>query len=210
MVRNVLLLATSVALWATAASASGLNIVQNGGFETGDLSGWSYSEWNVAGVNADVGAPTDTSYVATTFCIFGFSGGCNNASNGADISQSLATAAGQSYTLTFDYEPRSNGLFGPQGAELDVFWSGSSTPSYIVSGRNTGTWSQYTVPDLVATGSSTVLEFTGGDSSGSVVLTDISVTADAGSASPEPLPFTLVGSGLLGMIGSALRRWRIA
>ena len=49
-----------MALWAASASAGGIDLVANGGFTTGDFTGWTSSSdenWYVNGIDTNPGAP---------------------------------------------------------------------------------------------------------------------------------------------------------
>ena len=200
MVRNILFLGIVIVLLATSATAA--DLVVNGGFTTGDFSGWNNptGAWFIGGVGSDPGAPTDTSFAASTACT---GAGCNDAASGNTLSQTLNTVAGTTYVLTFYYDPgpHQGGVFGLT-TELEVFWNGASVDT--ITNPTMDTWSQYSVAGLTASGTSTTLEFTGRADESSLFLTDVSVTA------PEPMTLTLIGGGLLGLgaLGTILRRRR--
>ena len=212
-----------MALWAASASAGGIDLVANGGFTTGDFTGWTSSSdenWYVNGIDTNPGAPSDTSYAAENGCV---GASCNDPVNGSWITQSLATEVSQTYTLTFFYDPGPlNEDDGGGGAdaiadasvitttELDVLWDGSLVTGGQIVNATSSTWEEYTFTGLTASTTSTVLEFTGREDPAYLQLTDISVTADASPTVPEPASLTLIGGGLLGMICTVLRRRRKA
>jgi hypothetical protein len=221
--RKILFLGISMALWAASASAGGIDLVANGGFTTGDFTGWTSSSdenWYVNGIDTNPGAPSDTSYAAENGCV---GASCNDPVNGSWITQSLATEVSQTYTLTFFYDPGplnedegGGGIDAIADAsvitttELDVLWDGSLVTGGQIVNATSSTWEEYTFTGLTASTTSTVLEFTGREDPDYLQLTDISVTADASPTVPEPASLTLIGGGLLGMICTVLRRRRKA
>jgi hypothetical protein len=217
MARNILLVGIALALLATSAAAS--SIVQNGGFTTGDFSGWTVNTcgsgcttpaWLLANpFPGTIGGitPPGTTSAASTGCT---GAGCTNTSTGDTISQSLTTVASQVYTLTFYYDPGPHAVTGDQVTELDVLWNGSLVSGgQLVDVTPLNTWQLYSYT-VTATSTSTVLEFTGRDDPDDLFLSDISVTPQAGPTVPEPVSLTLIGGGLLGIgaIGAILRRRR--
>jgi hypothetical protein len=221
--RKILFLGISMALWAASASAGGIDLVANGGFTTGDFTGWTSSSdenWYVNGIDTNPGAPSDTSYAAENGCV---GASCNDPVNGSWITQSLATEVSQTYTLTFFFDPGASSEDDGGGGidaiadasvitttELDVLWDGSLVTGGQIVNATSSTWEEYTFTGLTASTTSTVLEFTGREDPDYLQLTDISVTADASPTVPEPASLTLIGGGLLGMICTVLRRRRKA
>jgi hypothetical protein len=221
--RKILFLGISMALWAASASAGGIDLVANGGFTTGDFTGWTSSSdenWYVNGIDTNPGAPSDTGYAAYNGCT---GASCNDPVSGDWISQPLATGASQTYTLTFFFDPGASSEDDGGGGidaiadasvitttELDVLWDGSLVTGGQIVNATSSTWEEYTFTGLTASTTSTVLEFTGREDPDYLQLTDISVTADASPTVPEPASLTLIGGGLLGMICTVLRRRRKA
>ena len=198
-----------MALLATSASASSL--VLNGGFTTGDFTNWNNTDrWVVTAFPPNPGTPpSGTIYAASTGCS---GAACNDPVVGAYISQTLATVASQSYTLTFFYDAGgTNADADSNTTELDALWNGSLVSGGQIIDAAPGTWAEYTFTGLIASGSSTVLEFTGRQDPEYLFLTDVSVTADSSTA-PEPASLTLIGGGLLSLwtMGTLLRRRRKA
>jgi hypothetical protein len=214
MVRKFWLL--GIAFTLLAASASAGNIVLNGNFLTGDLTDWTSNTcatctdagWAVGGFNfGDPGAPTDTTNSAATGCE---GVGCNDAVSGDWISQVLTTDPTMTYTLTFLLDPNTNDTGGSQTTELDVIWNGTLLTQIIDAPVDT--WTPESFSGLVATSTSTALEFTGRDDPFILAIDDVAVNATGGgggSAVPEPVSLVLIGGGLLG-IGTMLRRRRSA
>jgi len=203
MVRKFLLLGIAMALLATSAAAS--NIVLNGAFTSGDFTDWithtcstcSGPGWDVGSFPANPGTPpTDTTFAATEECGHG---PCNNPVTGDWIAQDLPTVAGETYTLTFLFDP---GRRTPN--ELEVLWGGSVVTDGKIINAPGSTWDEYTFT-LTAPSSSTELQFTGRDNRSKLYLTDIAVNL----AIPEPPSLLLMGIGLLGMGTILLRRRKV-
>ncbi len=215
MARNILLLAIAMALLA-ATPAAATSIVLNGGFTTDSFADWTTNAcasgclsptWLVANpFSASIGGtpPPGTTNAAETGCT---GAACSNASTGDTIYQTLTTVAGQTYSLTFYYDPGPHAVTGDQVTELDVLWNGSLVTGGQLVNEPADAWQEYTYT-VTASSPSTVLEFTGRDDPDDLYLTDISVTPQASPTVPEPASLALIGGGLLGMstIVTILRR----
>jgi PEP-CTERM motif len=183
----------SLALAATlgAAPASAGPVV-NGGFETGDFTGWTLTgDSSNSFVVSDLPVPQSGTFGAS-FGPVGTTGG---------IMQTLTTIAGANYVLDFWLQ-----------AEPDPF--GAATPNSFLA-----TWGGTTVTSLVdspafgyvhevfsvtATSASTDLGFTFRNDPAFWDLDNVSVTAV--SAVPEPETLALVGLGLAVLAAQRRRR----
>jgi len=192
------ILASAAACAAFAMPAQASNIVTNGDFETGNLNGWSVVgggnfAWSIASA-----LPGGGSFGAATGCV---GVNClNPASPGRmGLEQTLATGLGSLYTLTFDYSPVGG---SPNG--LNVLWNGIPVLA-LLNLPGGGTYTSYTVPGLVATGSSSTLTFLGRQDPNFSRLDNISVVAAVNGAVPEPSTWALMLLGFFGL-GAAVRR----
>jgi hypothetical protein len=180
------------------------NLVTNGSFASG-LTGWSShtcgsceaSGWDAGSTQSDSGTMPSAPNEAEDACV---GATCNDPANGDWISQTLTTAPGQSYTLSFYYDPGDGGT-----NELTALWNGSVVSGGTILNATDGTWQLYTF-NVTATGASTVLEFTGRQDPDELHLTGISVVA-AGAAPPTtPAPRSL-SLLLIGLAGVAIWRY---
>jgi hypothetical protein len=197
------LLAIPVFCIALQASATPItNIVTNGGFETGDFTGWTQSG-NTGFTFVDSGAPHSGTYSA-------FSGPTGSLGY---ISQSLSTVAGMTYELSFFLENFAGGEgIGPiigGGPVVDqifqVFWNGSLIFS-IPPSASPSTFTQFNFTGLVATGATTDLTFGFRNDPSFWNIDDISAGI---SAVPEALSTIWLGVPVVGMFAFLqLRRKR--
>ncbi|MGO9598178.1 MAG: carbohydrate binding domain-containing protein [Isosphaeraceae bacterium] len=175
-------------MWNATSSA---NLVVNGGFETGDFTGWTQisapfgSAFGVSNVN-----PHNGNYAAY------FGGTTPGDYDG--ISQTLSTAIGTSYTVSFwlmndDSPPNS----------FQTYWGGNQI--LTVDNASSFPYTQYTFTET-ATSNSTALLFQGYQVPGYFYLDDVSVTPTT-SAVPEPSTLAMAAvAGLAGLAYSLLRR----
>lgn len=168
----------SLAVVLSAATLSAANIVTNGGFETGDFSGWSLS-----GNTGFTFVDTNGAYSGNYSAWFGPVG-----SDGY-LTQVLNTNAGVPYTLSFWLEN-----LGGTPNEFSVSWNGSVLTNMVDAGGFGFT--EFTFSNLIGTGSDT-LQFAIRDDPNYYVLDSISV--DAGAATPEPATLGLIGVALAGI-----------
>ena len=169
---------------AMTAAAAHANLVTNGGFETGDLSGWS--QFGNTGFTGAAGSPYNhTGSFGAAFGPVGSTGG---------VSQSLATVAGATYTVNF-------WLYNDGGTPNIFSWAWDGTTQAapnLVNAAGFG-YTEYTF-NVTASGASTDLAFTFQQNPAYYGLDDVSVTQV-----PEPGTILLFGAALVAA-GAARRR----
>lgn len=164
----------AVLLWSGDARAG--NLVINGGFETGNFTGWTLSPDFVGSVVCDTGQQ--------------HSGNCAADYTVGSLSQTIATVPGGSYSLDFWFQdPNSDGF--------SASWGGN----VIFSNIGAGSYTHEIFPNLTAGSSSTALVFALAPHSGDPLLDDVTVTANA-SGVPEPTGLLLAGLGLTALAGA--------
>ena len=178
-------IAAPIVLSTPFARALPINLVQNGGFETGTI-----SDWTQVGYFHSYDFVTDWGHTGTYSLDLG-----NFASDGlGGVAQTISTVAGQQYNLSFFWmSAQSN---APGLAAFVVKWDNTTVMS--MSGESAAPWTEYSF-DVTGKGSDilTIEAFT---NYGSQEIDDISVTANSSSTSvPEPSSLMLVCMGLFGV-----------
>ena len=172
--------AVVVAILAVGSQAQA-NLVTNPGFETGDFTGWAQSgNLGFTGVDGSPHSGTFAAFLGPVGSL-GF------------LSQSLVTTPGTGYDLRFFLQTD-----GGVPSEFQVFWNGA----LILDKTNppASGYAETALLNLLATGSSTPLQFGFRDDPGFLFLDDVAVTP-----TPEPATVVLFATA---MVGVGLRGWR--
>jgi hypothetical protein len=199
MFKKIILIAAMAMLSIGAQVGTASADLVNGGFETGDFTGWTLTNADYATyVIGDSSSPSTTAHSGNSEALLGMSG------SPGTISQSMATTAGQVYTVNFwlanDGTPQMAGFDGTGTVSFMALWNGVAQNIKPLVDTNTAfPYTQYQFTAIAdASGASTVgFEFQHDTST--FHLDDVSAT-------PTPIPAAawLLGSGLMGLVG--LRR----
>lgn len=173
------------------ASAQAANLIVNGGFETGDFTGWTVVE-NNTGVET-TGYDGLYPHSGTYFAALGNVGCCGT------ISQTVSDTAGEALTLTY-FHMSDGGT--PNYFETD--WDGVAIAGSIINNAPDQRGSGYVEYqfDVTGTGSDT-LQFVERNDPSYDALDDVSLTG----AIPEPASWAMMMLGLFGA-GAILRSRR--
>ena len=170
----------SSALVVTLAGSSGSsgNLVTNGSFETGSLSGWTLG-----------GNSTSTTYGPEIFIDRNpesgtYAAGMGSVGSDGTLSQTIATTAGKTYTLSFWLQNDA-----PGANDFKALWNGQTLLSFT-NAANFG-YKQYTYT-VTATTSSSTLQFSARNDPSQWDFDNISLTANGSSAQVDTIAPTVI------------------
>ena len=191
----LLLLGVAVTLGSHPVPAQATELIVNGGFETGDLTGWTLTNEDLGLVYTGPGAeglPNSGTYFFSGFDNTGF----------ATLVQStnVVTSIGSIYDFSFFY----NQNFPEAAGNILRYQIGSDPIVTVPNSASAGLWTQATdsyVADSILT--SINIFFQTDDGAGTHRIDDVSF-----SAIPEPTSLALGSLGLLGLLVMGLFRRR--
>lgn len=183
------------------------NLVTNCGFETGDFTGWTLSGNDVPGELNNLYGVEGTDPVDGTSPHSGsdqvFIG--DLVSNATTLSQSIATTAGDKYTITFWVVQDTAPTDDPESDNELLASFGGTTLVDQTDVAEEG-YTAYTFSNVDATSASSALDLTFGNNLGEFLLDDVSVVNTTPVVTPEPGSLLLFCTGLLALVGVARRR----
>ena len=154
-IRLVLSLFTALALFGPfTANLAAQNLVLNPGFESGVLNPWTVSTTAPFGPGTDIDPQVLDAFAGRYSVYFAQTSYFDN------LSQSIATVSGQTYTLTFMLSANPNFTPDPNAVQqFEVLWNGSTV--YSRTDTISMAYQLFTVNNLSANATSSLLTFRG-------------------------------------------------
>jgi hypothetical protein len=194
MINKLLRVTLAVALLSFGTVVFAGDQVQNGGFETGDFTGWTqFGDTSFNGVCSVSTCPGGYAPYAGTYA--GFFGPVGDTGG---IYQDITTVPGQDYTISFYLALPVGGT--PNSFEVQ-FGAAIFT---LTNSPGTFDWTLFQINDM-ATDTTTRLTFTFRNDPNYWFLDNVSLSGGGGTT-PEPGTLVLFGSGLLGLAGVIRRK----
>ena len=179
----------AAAIFVSVAAQAGPNIVVNGGFETGDFSGWTTS------IDPVFDGVDSLQHLSGSFAAF-----FGNPFGASTISQMLATVPGTFYSIDFWLQAESDVLGASAPNAFSFNWNGGAAELALTNSPAFG-YTHYSFL-LKATGATTQLAFTFANEPAFWDFDDVSA-----SAVPEPGSLALVALAC-GLVALTLHRRR--
>jgi hypothetical protein len=183
---------TALGLLLCGVSTSRADLIVNGGFETGDFSGWTVNAGATFVTTGGYGG-VSAAHGGRYYAAMGNVGGLGTITQ----SQTIATTAGQQYDLNYWLSSD-----GDVPNEFKVAWDGVTLYDSTNIPRMGWTNFDFTV---TGTGSDTLTFYERNDP-GYLGLDDVTLNPLAANPVPEPASCTLLGIGAVGLFGYAWRR----
>jgi hypothetical protein len=193
---KILLVIAAMTFLLCAPMAFGQNLLTNGGFETGDFTGWT-----TGGNFEDTEVVSGAFYEYTGAQEGSFYAALGPVGTAGTLSQSFTDTAGQLYTFSFWLAS-----VGDSPSSFSASFDGQVELN--LTNPNTGAnWTQFS---FTATGTGNDnISFSFRDDPGYIALDNVSVVAQSGTGTvPEPSSLLLMGSGGLGLLGVVRRKLR--
>ena len=192
-VTAAIVLTTSALLAASVLPASAVSLIDNGGFETGDFTGW-----NVA---ADATGVEPSGFAGYTSHSGNFFAALGNVGGDGTIAQTITDTTGQDYVLTYFLASKAD-----NPSDFYVQWDGVTLAGSAVSNPDSGQdYMEYSF--LVAGTGSDTLTFFERDDPSYMALDDVALTTPvAATPLPAGLPLLATGLGGLGLLGWRRKR----
>jgi len=220
MRKQFTLFLTVFCLAAVVAVPARAELITNGSFESGsytdnhgggmslpvgssNITGWTVVSGELAWLNNSNPYGGTTPYGSYFLDLTGY----HDSSPYGGVSQTIATAVGQTYTLSFavGYIGQSGIYGGPVAVQASA---GSASQTFTTGSSGTGPmWTTYTM-NFTATSPSTVIQLIGTLSTGGQYIGLDNVSVVEAAAVPEPAGLVMAGVAAVGVGLAAFRRRR--
>ncbi len=174
--------------------SNAIELVVNGGFETGSLTGWALTPNTIPfgttpGVQmSGVSHSGDWAVALGNYPTVGF------------LTQSIATTAGTTYDISFWLQLRNQSGLSPDFNNFSLSFGSTTLPGGFTNNQSPFGYTKFAFTGITATSASTALQFSFSEKLGYMALDDVSVQLSTGGAPANGVPDGGSSAALFGVV----------
>ena len=174
--------------------SNAIELVVNGGFETGSLTGWTLTPDSIS-PNVQMSGISHSGDWAVALANFPTVG---------SLTQSIATTAGATYDVSFWLQLRNQSGLSPDFNNFSLSFGSITLPGGFTDNQSPFGYTKFTYTGITAISASTALQFSFSEKLGYMVLDDVSVQLSPGGAPGNGVPDGGSTAALFGVVALSM------